>query len=384
MLFYVVHLACSQETMPSTNDEIEDKNINPVETEPSGEPDSTPTSEPNSEPSQDSGTSIDPNDVDGDGSPSEEDCNDLHSEIHPNADEICDSLDNNCDGFIDPEELCGPATIVVLDGYDGTVYTSHDSGSTWEISGVVPFYSPAKVAFAQKSDGSFLAATQTGELWTSNDGGATWLELPDGPWATDSNGGNSSHIAMDGFGKYIYVTSTHSTRDGILYRSETGGNSWEIAGTWPFQTGMDTDVAAIPYGPVYIAHTPYEGGQVFRSDDSGITFSLVGNYASESGGNSIVEVDYAGTVYTAGNPETTFFASDDMGATWSSRGDWVDGRSISAIVDYHTTLYAVSVKGVVLRSADFGYTWQEVGDWGSAAQRDIISSSGWIDVIGVY
>ena len=73
-----------------------------------------------------------------------------------------------------------------------------------------------------------------------------------------------------------------------------------------------------------------------------------------------------------------------MGVHWSSRGDWIDGRSIASIVDYHTTLYAVSVKGVVLRSTDFGYSWQEVGNWGSAAQRDILSATGWIDVIGVY
>ena len=111
---------------------------------------------------------------------------------------------------------------------------------------------------------------------------------------------------------------------------------------------------------------------------------MVGNYSSESGGNSIVEVDIAGTIYTSGNPETTFFASDDMGLNWSSRGDWIDGRSIAALVDYHTTLYAVSVKGVVLGSTDFGYNWQEVGIWGSAAQRDILSATGWIDVIGVY
>ena len=355
--------------------------IEPVDTEPSYDEIEL---EPSGESTTDSGIPIDTNDVDGDGYGLEVDCDDQNPNIHPDAEEICDSIDNNCDGFIDPEELCGPAKIVVLDGYDGTIYTSQDSGVNWEITGIVPFTTPAKVAFAQKSDGSFLATTQSGELWASNDGGSNWIELPDAPWATDANGGNSSHIAMDGFGKYIYVTSTHSTRDGILYRSDTGGDSWEVAGTWPFQTGMDTDIAAVPYGPVYIVHTPYQGGQVFRSDNSGESFNLVGNYSSESGGNAIVEVDIAGTVYTSGNPETTFFASDDMGLHWSPRGDWIDGRSIASIVDYHTTLYAVSVKGVVLRSTDFGYTWQEVGNWGSAAQRDILSATGWIDVIGVY
>ena len=382
MILFSLFLACNNNKAPieTMSEPSSDDSITPIESQPSGEP----VIEPTTEPSSDTASGIDPNDIDGDGSLSEEDCNDQNANIFPGAEEICDSMDNDCDGFIDPEDLCGPATVVVLDGYDGTVYTSYDSGSTWMIAGIVPFSAPAKVAFAQKSDGSFLATTQAGELWTSNDGGANWIELPDGPWATDSNGQSASHIAMDGFGKYIYVCSTHSTRDGILYRSDTGGSSWEIAGTWPFQTGMDTDIAAVPYGPVYIVHTPYEGGHVFRSDDSGTTFTHVGNYASEFGGNSIVEVDVAGTIYTTGYPETTFFASDDMGVNWSTRGDWIDGRSISALVDHHTTLYAVSVKGNVLRSEDFGFTFVEVGNWGSAAQRDIISASGWIDVLGAY
>ena len=70
-----------------------------------------------------------------------------------------------------------------------------------------------------------------------------------------------------------------------------------------------------------------------------------------------------------------------MGVNWSAKGDWIDGISIYALVDLDITLYAVSVKGNVLRSADFEYTWDEVGDWGSAPQGDFIGTSGWIDVL---
>jgi photosystem II stability/assembly factor-like uncharacterized protein len=330
--------------------------------------------------SEDTAT-VDPDDVDGDGSPIGEDCDDSDATILPGAEELCDGKDNDCDGGIDPEDLCGPARVVVLDGYDGTVYASDDSGSTWGIAGTVPFNAPAKVAFAMRADGGYLATTQTGELWLSGDEGAGWVQLPDAPWSSDTDGGPSSHIAMDGFGKYVYATSTSSVRDGILYRTENGGMDWEISGTWPHQTGMDTDIAAVPYGPVYIAHTPYEGGQIYRSDDSGASFALVGSYDTVSGGNAILEVDVAGTVYATGNPETTFFASSDLGTSWTPRGSWISGRSIAAISDHNTTMYAVSVKGNVLRSDDFGHNWDEVGDWGSAAQRDIISASGWIDVL---
>lgn len=40
-------------------------------------------------------------DADGDGYATEEDCDDTNSEINPTAPELCDGLDNNCDGAID-------------------------------------------------------------------------------------------------------------------------------------------------------------------------------------------------------------------------------------------------------------------------------------------
>ena len=42
-------------------------------------------------------------DVDGDGFFGEDDCDDNNSSINPNSPEICDGIDNNCDGQIDEE-----------------------------------------------------------------------------------------------------------------------------------------------------------------------------------------------------------------------------------------------------------------------------------------
>ena len=51
------------------------------------------------------GTVVESIDEDGDGFLSDEDCDDSNSQINPNTPEICDGIDNNCDGNIDEDVL---------------------------------------------------------------------------------------------------------------------------------------------------------------------------------------------------------------------------------------------------------------------------------------
>ncbi|MEL6344691.1 MAG: putative metal-binding motif-containing protein, partial [Myxococcota bacterium] len=60
-------------------------------------------------------------DADGDGVESDVDCDDRSASTHPGAVEICDSIDNNCNGLVDEDPIDGSTWYV---DYDGDGYGS--------------------------------------------------------------------------------------------------------------------------------------------------------------------------------------------------------------------------------------------------------------------
>jgi len=275
--------------------------------------------------------------------------------------------------------------LVLLDGYDSLLYISDDDGQTWSYWGATPLEGPTKSAMITTEDGAYLLTDTQGAVLFSYNAGESWFSPTTAPWGSDAPNGTSCHHVNLVLGQEgaVYATSTHSQRDGILYRSDDDGANWTQVGTWPHQTGLMHALEVTLEGVIFVAHTPYEGAQVFRSLDGGETFEQVSSYNDSTfGGVALITSDSVGTLYAIGNPESTLYRSFDDGDSWESAAKWEDPRSIASLkTTPDDTLVAVSVKGPTLTSTDLGTSLEVVGDWGSAADRDIICCSGWTSLM---
>ena len=66
-------------------------------------------------------------DYDQDGFANDVDCDDLRPEVHPEAPEVCDNRDNNCDGIIDDDDPMLETDIVWYEDNDGDGFGNPDS-----------------------------------------------------------------------------------------------------------------------------------------------------------------------------------------------------------------------------------------------------------------
>lgn len=119
-------------------------------------------------------------DADGDGYFSDEDCNDLSSNVHPGVPEICDGVDNNCDGEIDENVL----SVFYLDE-DGDGFG--DSDQTIEACEAPDGYSPISNDCDDSNDTVFPSATEECD-GLDNDCDGSIDNANDGYWYPDEDG----------------------------------------------------------------------------------------------------------------------------------------------------------------------------------------------------
>ncbi|UCF06764.1 MAG: T9SS type A sorting domain-containing protein [bacterium] len=205
---------------------------------------------------------------------------------------------------------------------------------------------------------NLLGLTDTGEFFSSEDGGVTWSVVASLP-ASDAIA-----IAAGEENSELYL----ATQSGVVYRSSDAGLNWAAVGTTPSSDLVD--MAIRTNGDVFLLT---ETGTLWQSQDGGVTFSAVSaltasNHVSltgDAGGGNMYALTKTGEVAR----------STDFGLTWVTVGT----ITTSEAVDIRTvgqTVYVLMGSGDVARSTDNGTSWFMVGTVSQVHMTGLTSHGG--------
>ena len=154
--------------------------------------------------------------------------------------------------FADADEGCAI-------GAYGSYYVTDDGGDSWSFEPISESgFDPHLHRLAESADGGrFYIAAEAGILYRSDDGRATWQELP-----SPYEGSYFGVLPLEGDAVLLYGLRGH------LFRSEDAGESWTEVDTGT--SAMLTDGIVLFDGTIVVVGL---GGTVLISEDGGRSFA---------------------------------------------------------------------------------------------------------------
>jgi photosystem II stability/assembly factor-like uncharacterized protein len=187
---------------------------------------------------------------------------------------------------------------------DGQVYHSDDAGASWVASphGPWPMVGVASLIVAASDARRLYISLANGDVWTSPDGGATWAPF-----------GSGLPAAAEGLAMASGTGALFATAAGALYRCAEPEGRWEPIAAAPSAGGS---IAFLP-GKVPVLLLGQSSSGIARSDDDGATWTAVGEEADWGGRvSAIAAASYHIDSAFAGSVGGALAASSDRGRTW--------------------------------------------------------------------
>jgi photosystem II stability/assembly factor-like uncharacterized protein len=255
-------------------------------------------------------------------------------------------------------------------GSNSLVYSSRDGGATWDCSyNGLPF-GQGYGTIASSSDGRRLAtfASAFQEIFTSSDGGASWIERP------GSYGVSCSALASSMDGDRLFATSYNRIFSSMDYGATWSGGFFE---------GLDQGWMAVASSPdcrrLAIAGNQ---GAILVSEDGGASWASRGpdtasawqwsSIASSADGSRLAAAALCSGTNTTGG----IWTSSDSGASWTLRAAAGSRRWAKIVSSADGRRLAALASGAnILLSSDYGEHWVEQTSTGSQQWRTIASSA---------
>lgn len=181
-----------------------------------------------------------------------------------------------------------------------------------------------------------------GDIYKSTDRGDNWTNLNSGAGTIEFISISPSNADV------IYVSS----EDGTVKRTDNGGTTWSSI-TLPqapqaYQGVLVKSIEVHPTNPaeVYIAYSGYLAGKVYKSTDSGTTWTNITG--------SLPNVPTHQIRYKTGSTDGELFLATDLGVYYrtNTAGDWVKlGTGLPNVIVYDIEIHYSTEK---LRAATFG------------------------------
>ena len=213
------------------------------------------------------------------------------------------------------------------------------------------------VSIAVAPNGTLYAGTSDQGLYRSLDSGVTWLPANEGH--SDQAGVGEIEIAPHDT-QSMYITSNQALSH--FFISHDAGQSWTPGGAIAFVPKVLESVTTMP-GRLFVADCPLDsgGGRVYRSEDSGLSWTMVIT-------EQVLPTEIApspvnsNTVYVSA--ARGLYRSTDGGSNWEQLTNGLPTNAFSDIVLHPTTPLTayVGVDAGIYKTTDGGITWKEINN----------------------
>ena len=214
----------------------------------------------------------------------------------------------------------------------GELYESPDGGASWTIRSTLPVSDAVALGAGNTSSDLFLLS-ETGSFYSSTDAGMTWV-------ATSTITASDVTALVPDASRLMVLTRT-----GSIYTSTDMGSSWSGVGAI---TASDIVSGTID-GSTYYALT--KTGSVYESNDNGATWAAVGAITTS---DAVDIAAFNGSLWVL-TGAGALAKSTDSGATWSFVST-LSQVGMTTLIKGENELAASTGAGEVAATSD-GTTW---------------------------